>query len=273
MLQLLQKASGYAFNSLRYLDFNDIRIDTTTDLIVRHSEAILVCKKAPNEYKLLWGAESAEAFRQAVEEMKQCWVEQCTTQPGSLYIEFVEPAFVEELLRMDFVIASHFDDYWLENLTERLELNPNRTVSSRSAVSTDYRAISQLTLSCDGRSRGFKGESVEFVQEWCESQDSCVLLAEEEGQLLGVCFVQVYGWENAKGPVVWIRELAVHPESQNRGIGRELVIQALRWGTNKGATRSFLAVDRENAAALHLYRQIGYRPTDEPGQINMRCEQ
>ena len=59
------------------------------------------------------------------------------------------------------------------------------------------------------------------------------------------------------------------PSAQGKGIGRELTLAALRWGREHGAGMSFLAVDRENRSAIHLYESIGYRLDEDRGQINL----
>lgn len=41
----------------------------------------------------------------------------------------------------------------------------------------DYLKVSLITKSCKGLSRGFHGEEVEFIKEWNEDENSCILLA------------------------------------------------------------------------------------------------
>lgn len=84
-----------------------------------------------------------------------------------------------------------------------------------------------------------------------------------------MCCVGLYGFESEKGTVLWIREIAVRPQYQKKGIGRLLLEHAILWGQENNAKRSFLACDAENYNAIRLYESFGYRKEDERGQINM----
>ena len=56
-----------------------------------------------------------------------------------------------------------------------------------------------------------------------------------------------------------ILNIAVGPKWQNRGFGRSLLQRTLRQSTRFGAHAIFLEVRPSNAAALHLYRSIGFQ--------------
>lgn len=81
--------------------------------------------------------------------------------------------------------------------------------------------------------------------------------------------VATYDYQSEKGPIVWIREIAVNPRFQNKGIGRRLIIKALSYGKKYRATRAFLAADENNVSAIHLYTSIGFLPGDNESQIDM----
>jgi ribosomal protein S18 acetylase RimI-like enzyme len=56
-----------------------------------------------------------------------------------------------------------------------------------------------------------------------------------------------------------IYDVVVDPERRNQGFGRNLMGELLHWAVRHGATRSYLLVDADNAPALHLYTQLGFR--------------
>ncbi|MCO6440057.1 MAG: ribosomal protein S18-alanine N-acetyltransferase [Nitrococcus mobilis] len=56
-----------------------------------------------------------------------------------------------------------------------------------------------------------------------------------------------------------ILNIAVGPQWQNRGFGRNLLQRTLRQSARFGAQALFLEVRPSNAAALHLYRSVGFR--------------
>ena len=79
----------------------------------------------------------------------------------------------------------------------------------------------------------------------------------------------IYGHGSEKGSILWVRELAVSPKSQGQGIGRKLLKQALTYGIDHGAKRSFLMADECNFNAKKLYEDIGFIPSLDEVQIDM----
>jgi ribosomal-protein-alanine N-acetyltransferase len=55
-----------------------------------------------------------------------------------------------------------------------------------------------------------------------------------------------------------ILTIAVDPAARGRGVGRALLAENLRQAANAGARAMFLEVDSDNAAALALYRRLGF---------------
>ncbi len=62
-----------------------------------------------------------------------------------------------------------------------------------------------------------------------------------------------------RGPIGAIQNVGVVPGYRGLGLGRCLVRQALEGFYQAGLRRAFLEVTAENAAAVRLYRQIGFR--------------
>ncbi|MFN2484098.1 MAG: mycothiol synthase [Candidatus Limnocylindria bacterium] len=93
------------------------------------------------------------------------------------------------------------------------------------------------------------------TQPWFDP--SAVLLAESEsGQLLGVHWMKLAGGDAAAGEVYM---LGVAPEMQGHGLGRALLLAGLAEMRRRGIGRAFLYVEADNDAALHLYREAGFR--------------
>jgi ribosomal-protein-alanine N-acetyltransferase len=55
-----------------------------------------------------------------------------------------------------------------------------------------------------------------------------------------------------------IATIATHPEFRRRGIGRDLLVHALREAVQEGAQRVFLEVRAGNEAALAMYHRMGF---------------
>jgi [ribosomal protein S18]-alanine N-acetyltransferase len=73
--------------------------------------------------------------------------------------------------------------------------------------------------------------------------------------------------ERVVGYLVWwlvhdevhVLNVGTAPEARRRGVGRALMEEAARRGRLKGARLATLEVRRSNAAALALYRALGYQ--------------
>ena len=63
----------------------------------------------------------------------------------------------------------------------------------------------------------------------------------------------------------FVQRLAVDPASQRRGIGAELVLDALRWMQRRGVDRAVVNTQERNAGALALYEHLGFRR--QPGGL------
>ena len=91
---------------------------------------------------------------------------------------------------------------------------------------------------------------------------ACVLAAEREGRVVGMCTVQTVISTAEGGPVGWVEDVAVAPDCAGQGIGRELLAQAEAWAAQHGLTRLQLLADRNNAPALGFYGHLGWSRTD-----------
>ena len=62
-----------------------------------------------------------------------------------------------------------------------------------------------------------------------------------------------------------ILTIAVEAASRGKGVGRALLNENLRQAANAGAKAMFLEVDRDNAAAVALYKRLGFVTVGERG--------
>jgi ribosomal protein S18 acetylase RimI-like enzyme len=69
----------------------------------------------------------------------------------------------------------------------------------------------------------------------------------------------------------YVQRLAVHPDARGRGLGRSMVGDVLRWMRRRGAARALVNTQRNNAAALALYRACGFRVLPEGLQVLARA--
>lgn len=62
----------------------------------------------------------------------------------------------------------------------------------------------------------------------------------------------------------YIQRLAVDPSMRRRGLARVLVHDALRWMQHRSVERAMVNTVSDNAAALALYRSVGFQSLEEP---------
>lgn len=63
----------------------------------------------------------------------------------------------------------------------------------------------------------------------------------------------------------YLQRLAVHPDHRNRGLGRALAVDGLRWLRRKAVSEAVVNTQLGNEAALRLYLSLGFR--EEPIQL------
>jgi len=76
------------------------------------------------------------------------------------------------------------------------------------------------------------------------------------------------GYDGHRG---WIYYLAVSPEHQQRGLGRQIMAHAERLLAEMGCPKVNLLVRSSNAAAIEFYRRLGYA-RDEVVSLGKRLE-
>lgn len=89
-----------------------------------------------------------------------------------------------------------------------------------------------------------------------------ILLAELDGRTVG-CVALI----PMPADTYEVAKMAVAPEVQGRGIGRQLLEAAIGWTKAKGARRLYLESNSRLAPALRLYESAGFRHLP-PGSIS-----
>lgn len=242
------------------------QVDETTACLgpFRTPKAEIYLQPIKDDLYIHWRAASAASLIEAI----KLGLAVLRPQAFTLYIEFIPPEFEAELLEGGFQPYSEYIDAWIRDL-DSITLTAPRIWPVRTIRPEDYYTAAAITRACTQSSRGFGGESAEWVAEWMKDPQHTALFAWDGEVPLGVVFTGTYHSTSRNTEVCWLRELAVLPEAHGRGIGRELTLAALRWGREHGARMSFLSVDCQNTPAICLYEKIGYQLVTGRGQINL----
>lgn len=92
------------------------------------------------------------------------------------------------------------------------------------------------------------------------------VIAESAGRPVGFALTSTA----ADGRHAQLIRVAVHPDAQGRGIGRQLVVDAIRFASDSGATGLSLNTQASNAIARRLYGSLGFRVLPNPLSVMVR---
>ncbi|MFH2124617.1 MAG: GNAT family N-acetyltransferase [Pseudomonadota bacterium] len=94
-----------------------------------------------------------------------------------------------------------------------------------------------------------------------ENDRGCVLVAEAEGRVVGMCSGQLLV-STAEGALsLLVEDVVVDAQWRRRGVGRLLMETISDWGRVKKVSRLQLLADRNNKPALDFYRSLGWQTT------------
>ncbi len=216
---------------------------------------------------LHWYANSASALLLAIQRA----VRDANLKAVTLQIEFVPPDFELEMLNAGWRHAGEFVEAEIEDLQAAHKL-PTLHFPVRTMLANEIMVAARITEACRGQTRGYYGEHPEWIERFAADPNQKVWMAVDGSRPVGVMFAGLFGFDHPRGPVCWIRDMAVLPSFQNRGVGQEMLLTALHWGLQNSAKRATLAVDVQNDKAIHLYQSAGFHLKPGRGQINLRCD-
>lgn len=98
--------------------------------------------------------------------------------------------------------------------------------------------------------------SIEALSRQLTMPDTCFLIAELSGAIVGHLFANA-----RRPPVLMISRLYVLPAHQRRGIGKQLLDEAIRH--HRACDTIRLEVEADNAKGLSFYRREGFEPVGE----------
>ncbi|MDF2542583.1 MAG: hypothetical protein K0S47_2301 [Herbinix sp.] len=259
--RLKEGAKCFLYHSFEYVDYDDVK---DYKILQEDEKLILLYSVIPkNGYKkIYWAANGVKELGQAIASLGK-----------NIVFTFIPLDFRNDLIQQGFTDYAMFREYWIEDINSIEGDGDYKFLKEE-----ESEQAAKVTQSCRLQSRGFLGEQESFFREWisnqepgavnCGCKNCCVLIHKIEQKIVGVACVAVYGQDSKKGPVLWLREIAVMPEYQGKGLGRKLIRQAIQYGKENGAKRAFLMADDCNHNAIRLYESIGFVPNDDI-EINM----
>ena len=95
-----------------------------------------------------------------------------------------------------------------------------------------------------------------------ENERGCVLVAEAEGLVIGMCSGQLLVSTAEGGLSLLIEDVVVDERWRGRGVGRLLMAAISDWAKANKVSRLQLLADRNNVPALDFYRSLGWQITE-----------
>jgi ribosomal protein S18 acetylase RimI-like enzyme len=96
-------------------------------------------------------------------------------------------------------------------------------------------------------------KDIEFAR---RGPHSTILVAVEEGRVMATAMV---GEDGHRG---WVYYVAVSPESQGIGLGRQIMDAAEAWLKKRGVWKMQVLIRADNETVKHFYERLGYRNTN-----------
>ncbi|MCY3413654.1 MAG: GNAT family N-acetyltransferase [Candidatus Heimdallarchaeota archaeon] len=95
------------------------------------------------------------------------------------------------------------------------------------------------------------------LQKTADRNPDSFFILENEGIIIGTV---IAAWDGRRG---YIHHLAVHPEYQRRGYGKQLMAYSMDYFNKNGAVKVHLFVENRNAAVIEFYKSMGWVVRDE----------
>ena len=120
----------------------------------------------------------------------------------------------------------------------------------RSYAPADFEKVVALWEACElTRPWNDPASDIEFC---LGSENSILMVGVAGGELVATAMV---GHDGHRG---WIYYVAVAPEQQEKGAGREMMAHAQAWLTQRGVAKAMLMIRETNRKVIGFYERLGY---------------
>ena len=102
-----------------------------------------------------------------------------------------------------------------------------------------------------------------FLGAQLEQPDTVVLVAEQDGKVIGYAFAGVEGrdYMSLRGPAGVLHDIVVDPAHRGKGVAQQLLDATLATLEERGAPRVVLWTAERNESAQRLFARAGFRRT------------
>lgn len=93
------------------------------------------------------------------------------------------------------------------------------------------------------------------------SDTTCLLVAENNGKVIGMCSVQTLISTAEGGPVGLLEDMIIAKGYRGKGVGELLLTEMEKWSADHGLLRLQLLADKNNLPALQFYEKCFWEST------------
>ena len=95
------------------------------------------------------------------------------------------------------------------------------------------------------------------AREFLDDPRHRLVVAIDSDVVVGFVSAVIYLHPDKPAPELWINEIGVAPTHQRQGIGKALLQAMLEEAKQSGCTEAWVLTERENAAAMTMYKSTG----------------
>lgn len=245
---IIDKSKSHTYSSINYVDYEDCK---HADVLCDQEDLIMLQDNTQTPQMLYFATNHFEALVTFIANLS-----------GELRLHFVPRQYAKQLEQLGFIEWGEYTDYWNDSLADTAnDLNTQDQIEF--LKENECQEVSLVSQKCRLQSRGFEGETEAWFTAWL--RENKVIVARKESAIVGFCCVSVYN----EGTTLWIREIAVDPQYQGLGYGKQLMEQAIQFGAANGAIKGFLAADILNKHAIALYEKYDFHTKGSDSELQM----
>jgi len=116
--------------------------------------------------------------------------------------------------------------------------------------------MQQISVDDDEKSFQLAMDAINLTLE--DEEHSRIVVAEEDGKLYGLAFLNIGISLRIGGRYIWLNELYVHNEYRNKGIGKKLLLYIIHQAESQGIKMIELETGINNSVTQHIYHSLGF---------------
>lgn len=116
--------------------------------------------------------------------------------------------------------------------------------------------MQQISVSHDDESLAKALKAIDMTLQ--PDSASRMVIAEENGEILGVAYLNIGISLRVGGKYLWLNELYVHNHYRNKGIGKKMLLHIIHIAEQEDVKAIELETGVNNSVTKHMYNSLGF---------------